>query len=57
MPMIQQRWKNIAAKHRKMHLNDSAVTDSCKFVESDFFTGGDMFTIFDTEYCKFGIGI
>ena len=40
-----------------MHLNDSAVTDSCKFVESDFFTGGDMFTIFDTEYWKFGIGI
>ena len=51
------RQGEIIAKHRKMHLFDIDVKDKITFKESDVLTGGDDFTIADTEFGKIGIGI
>jgi len=40
-----------------LHLFDVAIKGGEKFKESNFIKSGENFTIFDTEFCKFGIGI
>eukprot|EP00127_Corallochytrium_limacisporum_P005649 Clim_evm28s210 gene=Clim_evmTU28s210 len=48
---------DIIAKHRKVHLFDIDVPGKITFKESDVLTGGTEPTIFDTEYCRIGLGI
>lgn len=51
---------NLRAKHRKMHLMDVNIPgeNGVIFHESDFVMPGEPnFTVFETEYCNFGIGI
>jgi len=38
-------------------LFDISIKGGITFKESDFLIAGNKFTVFDTEYCKFGIGI
>lgn len=45
------------AKHRKMHLFDIDVKGGQCFKESDTLTAGNQVTVFDTEFCKFGLAI
>ena len=45
------------AKHRKMHLFDIDVPGKIRFQESETLSPGNSFTVFDTPYCKVGIGI
>jgi predicted amidohydrolase len=45
------------AKHRKVHLFDIDIKNGIRFKESDFFSAGDSFTIFDTEFGKMGLAI
>ncbi|MDD4378223.1 MAG: carbon-nitrogen hydrolase family protein [Eubacteriales bacterium] len=45
------------AKHRKMHLFDIDVEGGQYFKESDVLTPGKDVTVFDTEFCKIGLGI
>lgn len=47
----------IIAKHRKLHLFDIDVPGGIKFKESETLTGGSTCTTFETEWCKFGLGI
>ncbi|QOR35987.1 carbon-nitrogen hydrolase family protein [Clostridium sp. 'deep sea'] len=47
----------LIAKHRKVHLFDIEVKDKIHFKESDTFTAGNKFTIFNTEYGTFGLAI
>lgn len=48
----------IAAKHRKLHLFDINIPGKVVSKESSFVKHGPpQFTIFETEFCKFGIGI
>ena len=47
----------LIAKHRKVHLFDIEVKGKIRFMESDTFTAGNEFTVFDTEYGKFGLAI
>lgn len=52
----------IVARHRKVHLFDIdvAATDkrpAIKFKESDVLTGGEKITVFDTPWCRVGLGI
>ena len=44
-------------KHRKMHLFDIDVEGGQYFKESDVLTPGRDITVFDTEFCKMGLGI
>lgn len=45
------------AMHRKVHLFDIDVEGGQYFKESDVLTPGKDVTIFDTEFCKIGLGI
>ena len=45
------------ARHRKVHLFDIAVEGGQYFRESDTFTPGDSYTVFDTEFGKMGVEI
>ena len=47
----------LSATHWKVHLFDISIENGITFKESDFLIAGDKFTTFDTEFCKFGIGI
>ena len=40
-----------------MHLFDVNITGKIKFQESEVISKGSEFWVFETEYCKFGIGI
>mmetsp|Transcript_45641 Transcript_45641/g.62016 ORF Transcript_45641/g.62016 Transcript_45641/m.62016 type:complete len:99 (+) Transcript_45641:150-446(+) len=52
------RQGKLAACHRKLHLFDCNIPGHIVFYESEYVKPGPaQFTIFDTEYCKFGIGI
>lgn len=45
------------AKHRKVHLFDIDVEGGQYFKESDVLTPGKDVTVFETEFCKIGLGI
>lgn len=47
----------ILAKHRKVHLFDIDVPGRITFKESDTLSAGNSVTVFDTPYCKIGVGI
>ncbi|GAB9474073.1 Nitrilase/cyanide hydratase and apolipo protein n-acyltransferase-like protein [Globisporangium polare] len=47
----------ILGKHRKVHLFDNDVPNRMTFKESDTLSVGNAVTIFDTPYCKIGVGI
>ncbi|XP_062621956.1 omega-amidase NIT2-like [Saccostrea cucullata] len=47
----------IVAKHRKIHLFDIDVPGKIRFQESETLSPGNSFTMFDTPYCKVGVGI
>ncbi|XP_061194410.1 omega-amidase NIT2-like [Saccostrea echinata] len=47
----------IIAKHRKIHLFDIDVPGKIRFQESETLSPGNSFTMFDTPYCKVGVGI
>lgn len=44
-----------AARHRKMHLFDAAISDGPHFRESDTLSPGEELTVFDTEFGKIGL--
>lgn len=48
---------DLAAKYSKAHLFDIDIPGRATFKESDLFTPGTSFALFDTEYCRFGLGI
>ncbi|ETW07453.1 hypothetical protein H310_01966 [Aphanomyces invadans] len=48
---------SLITKHRKVHLFDIDVPGKITFKESDTLTGGSQVTVFDTPWCKFGVGI
>ena len=45
------------ARHRKMHLFDIQVAGGQSFRESDTFSAGNMYTVFETEFGKMGLCI
>ncbi len=45
------------AKHRKVHLFDIDVPGGQRFMESDTFTAGENYTVFDTPYGRVGAAI
>ncbi|MEE6468314.1 hypothetical protein FKM82_008253 [Ascaphus truei] len=45
------------AKHRKIHLFNIDVPGKICFQESETLSPGDSFSVFDTPYCKVGVGI
>lgn len=45
------------ARHRKTHLFDIDVPGGVRFMESDTFTPGDSWTVFDTPFGKIGVAI
>lgn len=47
----------IVAKHRKVHLFDIDVPGKITFKESDTLSAGASVTLFDTPFCKIGVGI
>lgn len=47
----------IIGKHRKVHLFDIDVKGKISFRESDVLAAGEKATVFDTEFCKIGVGI
>jgi omega-amidase len=47
----------IKAKHRKLHLFDIDIPGRITYKESNKYGYGKNFTVFETEFCKFGIGI
>lgn len=48
---------DLATKYSKVHLFDIDIPGRATFKESEFLKPGTSFAVFDTEYCKFGIGI
>jgi len=54
---VFDRKGNKIAKHRKMHLFDIDVEGGQYFKESDVLTPGRDVTVFDTEFCKIGLGV
>ena len=49
---------DIVAQHRKLHLFDINIPGGITFYESEYVKAGPpQVTIFDTEYCKIGVGI
>ncbi|XP_026702728.1 omega-amidase NIT2, partial [Athene cunicularia] len=47
----------ILAKHRKVHLFDINIPGKIQFKESETLSPGNSFSMFDTPYCKVGLGI
>jgi omega-amidase len=47
----------LITKHRKVHLFDIDVPGKITFKESDTLSPGNQVTVFDTPYCKIGVGI
>ncbi|KYO22341.1 omega-amidase NIT2 [Alligator mississippiensis] len=47
----------MVAKHRKIHLFDINIPGKIRFQESEILSPGDSFSVFDTPYCKVGLGI
>ncbi|PKK32536.1 nitrilase family, member 2 [Columba livia] len=45
------------AKHRKVHLFDINIPGKIQFKESETLSPGNSFSMFDTSYCKVGLGI
>lgn len=54
---VFNRSGEVIARHRKMHLFDINVSGGQKFRESDTLTAGDEVTVFETEFCRFGLCI
>ena len=48
---------SIVAKHRKVHLFDIDVPGKITFKESDTLSAGNQLTVFDTPFCRIGLGI
>ena len=49
---------DIVAQHRKLHMFDINIPGGITFYESDYVKAGPpQVTIFETEYCKIGVGI
>ncbi|KAG7467201.1 hypothetical protein MATL_G00150790 [Megalops atlanticus] len=44
-------------KHRKIHLFDIDVPGKIRFQESETLSPGNSFSVFDTPFCKIGVGI
>ncbi|OQR97179.1 carbon-nitrogen hydrolase [Thraustotheca clavata] len=47
----------LLTKHRKVHLFDIDVPGKITFKESDTLSAGNQVTVFDTPWCKIGVGI
>ncbi|KDO32380.1 hypothetical protein SPRG_02857 [Saprolegnia parasitica CBS 223.65] len=47
----------LLTKHRKVHLFDIDVPGKITFKESDTLSAGSQVTVFDTPWCKIGVGI
>ncbi|KAM4795109.1 omega-amidase NIT2 [Rhinophrynus dorsalis] len=47
----------LLVKHRKIHLFNIDVPGKIRFQESETLSPGNSFSVFDTPYCKIGIGI
>ncbi|XP_055267669.1 omega-amidase NIT2 isoform X3 [Moschus berezovskii] len=47
----------LLVKHRKLHLFDIDVPGKITFQESETLSPGDSFSVFDTPYCRVGLGI
>ncbi|KAM8974966.1 omega-amidase NIT2 [Pelodytes ibericus] len=47
----------LLVKHRKIHLFDIDVPGKICFQESETLSPGDNFTVFETPFCKIGVGI
>ncbi|HOP75168.1 MAG TPA: carbon-nitrogen hydrolase family protein [Bacillota bacterium] len=54
---IFDRKGQLIGKHRKLHLFDIDVPGRITFKESAVFTPGNDFTVIDSEYGRFGVGI
>lgn len=49
---------DVVAEHRKLHLFDINIPGGITFYESEYVKPSPpQFTIFDTEFCKIGLGI
>uniref|UniRef100_A0A224XVE0 omega-amidase n=1 Tax=Panstrongylus lignarius TaxID=156445 RepID=A0A224XVE0_9HEMI len=48
---------DLICTHRKIHLFDIDIPSGVTFKESEVLTAGECLTVFDTEYCKVGLGI
>ncbi|KAL1023420.1 hypothetical protein UPYG_G00040610 [Umbra pygmaea] len=48
---------SLLLKHRKIHLFDIDVPGKIRFQESDTLSPGSSLSVFDTPYCKVGVGI
>jgi omega-amidase len=55
--LVFDRKGELIAKHRKVHLFDIDIKDKITYKESEFLVAGNQVTTFDTEFCKFGLGI
>ena len=52
------RTGTLKVKHRKLHLFDVNIPGGIVFQESEYVEPGDhSFSVFETEYCKIGLGI
>ncbi|XP_051841150.1 omega-amidase NIT2 [Antechinus flavipes] len=47
----------LLTKHRKLHLFDIDIPGRIRFQESETLSAGDSLSIFETPYCKVGVGI
>ncbi|XP_075053106.1 omega-amidase NIT2-like, partial [Mixophyes fleayi] len=47
----------LLVKHRKIHLFNIDVPGKIRFQESETLSPGESFSVFDTPYCKIGVGI
>ncbi|XP_028856774.1 omega-amidase NIT2 [Denticeps clupeoides] len=48
---------NLLIKHRKIHLFDIDVPGKIRFQESETLSPGSVLSMFDTPFCKVGVGI
>lgn len=54
---VFDRSGNQIARHRKMHLFEVHIEGKQSFREADTLTGGDAYTVFDTEFGPMGVAI
>lgn len=47
----------LICKHRKIHLFDIDIPGGIRFKESEVLSPGENFSVFDTGFCKVGLGI